>query len=195
MDKLIKTETRNKYREIRNKLDLVYIESASESIEKNALSFFKNTSFDGVLLYAPLGKEVKTDILFGYFKNQNIPCFFPKVVSDSDMNFYLVNNDTLFIKGAFNIDEPEETRDFKDIYLKSGKYICFLPGICFDLKGHRCGYGKGYYDKFLSEFSQNQNIFKAALCYEKTLAPEFESDEFDINADIIFTEKGFYECT
>ena len=63
-----------------------------------------------------------------------------------------------------------------------------IPGICFDKSKNRIGYGKGYYDKYLS----NTNIKKIGLCYEEQITKEIKSDKTDIRLDYLITEIKIY---
>ena len=64
--------------------------------------------------------------------------------------------------------------------------LLIIPGIAFDLKGYRIGYGKGYYDRFLS-LGKSKCIM--GLSYESQIINEIPNNEHDIPVDIIITEK------
>jgi len=48
------------------------------------------------------------------------------------------------------------------------------------------GYGKGFYDRFLSDF---QGV-AMGVCYSRLLTQELPYESFDKSVDIIITEKG-----
>ena len=55
--------------------------------------------------------------------------------------------------------------------------MVFVPLLAFDKKGHRVGYGKGFYDKFLSECKPD--AIKIGLSFfepEELITDVFESD-------------------
>ena len=64
--------------------------------------------------------------------------------------------------------------------------VFIIPGSVFDKKGHRYGYGAGYYDRFLSKCAP---VLKIALCYDFQLLESIETSEHDIDMDIIITDK------
>ena len=64
----------------------------------------------------------------------------------------------------------------------------FLSGLVYDKKGYRIGYGKGFYDRFLSEFKG----VAIGLCYSSFCVPEVPKGRFDKHVDVIITEKGVY---
>jgi 5-formyltetrahydrofolate cyclo-ligase len=64
--------------------------------------------------------------------------------------------------------------------------LLIIPGIVFDLQGNRLGYGKGYYDRFLS---LRKIKYIIALAYELQVINQIPNNEHDIPVDIIITEK------
>lgn len=96
---------------------------------------------------------------------------------------YLTSPDRL-VRGEYGIPEPAEfiPADIGDID------ISVIPGIAFDRSGMRIGFGKGYYDRFLAEFSGT----KIGLCYELQLYDSIPHDSHDIPMDIIITEGSIY---
>ena len=87
-------------------------------------------------------------------------------------------------KGEYNIDEPAGGEQYL------GKIdLIIVPGICFNKRGYRVGYGKGFYDKFL----KGTKAVKVGLCYESLITDENFEQEFDINVDYIATEKALYK--
>jgi 5-formyltetrahydrofolate cyclo-ligase len=65
------------------------------------------------------------------------------------MTHYLLTDGTVIKKNHVNIPEPID-----GIEISTNKIeLVFVPLLAFDKQGHRVGYGKGFYDKFLSECS------------------------------------------
>jgi 5-formyltetrahydrofolate cyclo-ligase len=91
---------------------------------------------------------------------------------------------------------------FDDIKITKGKYgilensmsdsiieemdLLIIPGIAFDLQGNRIGYGKGYYDRFLSKRKANYII---GLAFENQIINKIPKTGYDIPVNILFTEK------
>ena len=63
--------------------------------------------------------------------------------------------------------------------------LIIVPGIAFDERCNRCGFGKGYYDRLLSE----SKAVKIGLCYDFQVVDELECDEYDIAMDMVITER------
>ncbi|MCS7075467.1 MAG: 5-formyltetrahydrofolate cyclo-ligase [Bacteroidia bacterium] len=66
--------------------------------------------------------------------------------------------------------------------------IIFVPLVVFNRKNHRIGYGKGYYDKFLSQYPASTTI---GLAFEGQKG-EFVADPHDIPLKYVVTEQCIY---
>ena len=64
--------------------------------------------------------------------------------------------------------------------------VVIFPGAAFDIEGNRIGYGKGYYDKYISKLTYQP--YKIGICYDFQLLDEIPSDTHDIKLDKIITE-------
>ena len=181
-----KIEARKKYFKLREKLDNEQLVSKSISIANNALNLpIWELNFFHIFLSIQNKVEVDTtpiiNILIG--KDKEI------LISKSDFNnlsmkSYIFNEETLLKKNKYGIPEPINGKEFKE-----NIDVIFIPLLAYDKKGNRVGYGKGFYDRFLS--NQKNNIIKVGLSFfgpEKTV----EKKEFDQSLDYCVTpEKVF----
>lgn len=87
-------------------------------------------------------------------------------------------------RGKFGVLEPIEKIPFD----KEKIDIVFTPGVAFDKKGNRIGFGKGYYDRFFD----GMNVLKIGVCHSFQLLDEVESDTYDVKMDMIVTEDGVW---
>lgn len=65
----------------------------------------------------------------------------------------------------------------------------FIPGIAFDLTGNRIGYGKGYYDIYLSNYGSMDNIHTIAPAFEFQIVDFILTEKHDVPVNIIVTEE------
>ena len=61
-----------------------------------------------------------------------------------------------------------------------------MPGLVYDKAGYRLGYGKGFYDRYLSHFSG----CTLGVVYSDYILPTVPRGRFDVSVDILLTEKG-----
>jgi 5-formyltetrahydrofolate cyclo-ligase len=100
------------------------------------------------------------------------------IVSKSDfqsrnMTHFLLTDNTTIKKNEYNIPEPVNGIEVPSTKIE----VVFVPLLAFDKKGHRIGYGKGFYDKFLSE-CKTETIKIGLSCFEaeELIEDIFESD-------------------
>ncbi|MBM7552281.1 5-formyltetrahydrofolate cyclo-ligase [Thalassobacillus pellis] len=65
--------------------------------------------------------------------------------------------------------------------------LLLVPGLLFDLKGYRIGYGGGFYDRYLSDYKGET----VALASEEQVVKELPYENFDIPIQHLITDKGF----
>ena len=70
--------------------------------------------------------------------------------------------------------------------------LMVLPGVAFDLNGHRLGYGAGYYDRLLRD--ADTRPFLVALAFEVQIVNKIPIGDHDVRMDKIITEKRIIDC-
>lgn len=111
-------------------------------------------------------------------------------VSDADgtMEFYRFSSGEKLIKGYKNILEPSRSDEmFQKKDEKNGaKIFLLMPGVAFDKMCHRIGYGKGFYDRYLADFSPQ---FTVAVCFACQVVETIPTETHDFIPDMVVTEK------
>ena len=99
------------------------------------------------------------------------------------MHFSELNNISDLHENSFGMFEPADSKK-----VDSEKIDVFVvPGIAFDKKGHRIGWGKGFYDKF---FGANKTKGKKiGLAFDFQIVEKIPFEQFDVKMDLIVTEK------
>lgn len=126
-----------------------------------------------------------------YQKNlSGIDWCFPVVVGQ-DLHFKKASG---FQKGAFGILEPDAAAT---AVAKSEIRGILVPGVGMDLRGTRLGRGKGFYDRFLSDFSEEKIgvIFAAQFVGSPEsgfVGQELPADPHDVGMNFIATELGIH---
>jgi 5-formyltetrahydrofolate cyclo-ligase len=92
-------------------------------------------------------------------------------------------------KGHWGIPEPKRTTPLRDLNTAD---IIIVPGVCFDRKGGRIGYGAGYYDKLLKGL--NRAIPVIALAYDEQIVEEVPLEAHDRRVDMIITDREVIYC-
>ncbi len=174
--------------EKRNCLTAHEIQSCSEEITKRLLDSIFYRECRNLCLYNAFRNEVSCGFIMKQALSDGKRVFMP--VTDEahkTIEFYEVTGDTEWRIGTYGIEEPileSETRILKE------KAVILMPGLVFDRKKHRIGYGGGYYDRYLAGHTEH---ITAALCYAFQIIEEnLPWEEHDILPDYIITEKEIF---
>ena len=84
--------------------------------------------------------------------------------------------------GAYNIPEPKQSCKLCHEWKGS---LCIVPAFCNDRKGYRLGYGGGYYDRFLSQYSGWTVGINCSECVRDELQP----GRYDVPIQMLLTER------
>ena len=127
--------------------------------------------------YLPYNQEVRTVPMLEQALRDGKRVAVPKCYGD-EMKFIFMEDLSKVEKGYANIPEPIADEPVAD----DKTALVLMPGLAFDPQGHRCGYGGGFYDKFLAEEPDHPTL---ALCYEFQMLPYLETEEHDIPVDYV----------
>jgi 5-formyltetrahydrofolate cyclo-ligase len=185
-----KAPLREKLKKLRDQVDPGFAESASQGVWNilNKLAEFHKAK--GIGAFASTPNEINTyPILEGSLElGKNL--YLPKVVPDKNhFDFYLVHNFKNLAPGPFGILEPSghKPADWEEIDL------VLVPGLAFDLTGHRLGFGKGYYDRVLPLLKKS--TLTVGLGYSFQIVEKIPAESHDIPIKAVLSEKGFQFCS
>lgn len=143
-----KAEIRRKFKELRLDLDQEAIESLSLEIANGILELpIWNYRYYHTFLSIAEQKEVDTEFLLHILQGKDKDVIIARTDFESgEMINYLLTDQTVIRKNRWNIPEPQEGIEVPAEKLE----VVFIPLLAFDKTGHRVGYGKGFYDRFLA---------------------------------------------
>ena len=151
---------------------------SSERIHENIKQISSFTNSQNIACYFPIGSEVDTHVIMLDILKHDKNLLLPRIVSDN-LEFYIIPNLEKLEKGSFEIMEP------KNSCKKAEKIDCVLiPTVGVSKSGIRLGYGKGYYDRFLSLI----DAVKISLTYSKQIVKSIPNESHDVKIDWIVTE-------
>ena len=112
----------------------------------------------------------------------------PRCIPDTrDMEFHYIDNLECLSVGTFSVLEPDPSLP---IVTDFSGCLMIVPGMHFDMKGYRIGYGKGYYDRYMVRFTG----ISAGICYSGELKPFLYHGRYDRHVDIVVTDKRIKTC-
>lgn len=182
---MTKHELRIEYRDIRNKIKLR--EEKSELISRNLIRSDIFTNCKEIFLYFPIGSEVATQTIFEESIKRGKKVAFPKCIDvNGNMKFCFVNSFDELKEGMYGIYEPDLY--VSDTAIPKSDSLIIVPALAFDIEGYRLGYGKGYYDKYLSGYPCKT----AGLAFDECVCHKLPHEIFDKKIDFLFTDKEIY---
>ena len=140
-----------------------------------------------VAITIPRDQEVDTYEIIKEGWKQNKRIAVPRAdFKTKTMTFYEITSFDQLEESAFRIKEPilslcqEVSKDEMDLII--------VPGVAFDARGNRLGYGGGFYDRFLPDVQ----VPTIALAFSCQLVREIPTDKHDWKIDQIISPEGFY---
>ncbi len=134
-----------------------------------------------IFAYVSYNQEVRTKGMIERALADGKRVAVPKVNADI-MNFRYISSLNDLKPGYMGILEPPDELECADD--EEAQVLMIMPGLAFDGTGNRVGYGKGYYDRYLTQHNKTRYI-KAALAYDFQIADSIEADAFDVKTDIL----------
>lgn len=112
----------------------------------------------------------------------------PRCIPDTRlMEFYYITSFDDVEPGMFGVLEPKDNLPMVDNF---DGCLMIVPAMQFDINGYRLGYGKGYYDRYMSRFTG----VSAGLCYIEELRRHMYHGRYDKPVDIIVTDRCIRTC-
>jgi 5-formyltetrahydrofolate cyclo-ligase len=95
--------------------------------------------------------------------------------------------ETKLVRNRWEIDEPADGELIETDEIDA----VLVPLLCFDERGYRVGYGKGFYDKFLGEC--RTDCLKIGLSYFAPVAEICDAREYDVKLDCCITPEEIFD--
>jgi 5-formyltetrahydrofolate cyclo-ligase len=143
-------------------------------------------------LYWPFKKEVGTESIFYTATREQKDVGFPRVLTDEKRIVYIAVSDLgTLAPGTYGIMEPPDDRD--RLIPCDALDLVIVPGVVFDERGFRIGYGGGYFDRLLGDESLTAQT--AGLAYDLQVIGRIPEENHDRRVDVIFTESRTIWCS
>ena len=161
-----------------------------KKIKKFALNFdlildiLKKKNVSGKIIggYYPYNYEIDILKILEKFEKKKFFITLPKIMKNSQMNFFQWStNDPLAIN-KFGIPEPiSKNVKFPDILL--------VPLVAFDKNFNRVGYGGGFYDRYIEKIRKRKKVVTIGFAYSFQKVKKIPTNNYDIKLDFIITNK------
>ena len=177
--KVLRKELIKKRKDIPKEKKVIYDKEISKQIIGS--DYFKKA--EQILVFASSGDEFDTRFIIERCRMEYKRVFYPVCIdNDGNMKFHKVDSLGDLQIGMYGIPEP---KPYCKEYKPKENDIVIVPCLSVDKNGYRIGYGKGYYDRFLKDF----NGVSVSPCYDVLLEDEIPTDKYDMQINIIVTDK------
>ena len=153
------------------------LEMASEAVRHRLRPWPPLKGAGSVGVYHSIGSEIRTGGVIQDVLDSGRMLLLPAVM-DGSMEFRVVQDERDLVPGPFGIREPR-TRCAASV-----PDVILVPAVAVTTKGHRLGYGRGYYDAYLGE----HHIESVALTLEKQVVKRIPAGPCDMPVDWVVTE-------
>lgn len=156
------------------------VKRKSKIIQQKIIGLPQVINSNRILLYLSVNNEVETVNLIRYLQSLGKNIFLPAYSN----NKYIIRKFVSFAgleAGPYGILQPvnNSTMDAENLDL------AILPGVAFDKKGVRLGYGKGVFDHLLKNFKG----IKIGLAYAFQIVDKLSKEKHDLVVDLLVTDK------
>lgn len=186
---MTKKELRIKYKQLQNRLSENEVEAMSLAIANQLLKMaIWEKKYYHLFLSINENHEVNTEYVLHILAGKDKEVVISK--SDFDtitMTHFLLTDGTKLQKNRYNIPEPVDGIEIAVEKID----VVFVPLVAFDKNGNRVGYGKGFYDNFLSNC--RSNTLKIGLTFFEAEEEITDTYEGDVRLDYCITPQSIYQ--
>lgn len=188
----MKDEMRRNILNQRKEIPKEQVEQNSEAVFKNLSDLKEYNDAQNVMLYLAFRNEIITQEIIEDSLNKGKRVFIPVAVPETKELIVseLKSLEDDLEAGNYSILEPkpEALRPTPPQEID----LVLVPGVAFDKRGYRIGYGGGYYDRFLPKLKKGASTI--ALAHELQIVDKVEEDEFDYPVQYVITENRVIRC-
>jgi 5-formyltetrahydrofolate cyclo-ligase len=191
--KSCKKEVRASIIGLRNSLNTNDIESKSKAIQNKLWKLIESHGFKSIMFYVAFGSEVRTQSCINKALKNGLNVIVPVCINTKDRDILpsrLLDPQSELAERKFGVLEPKP--EYRRPFPPEEIELVVVPGIAFDEKCYRIGYGAGYYDRFLPRCTKALSV---ALAYEMQIVEDAFPALWDVPVDCIITEKRMITST
>ncbi len=180
----LKSQLREKYKQMRRDLPPEVKAEKDRKIAERVFRLWQYRQNSILLTYVSTDIEVDTRSIICRALKDGKKVAVPRCVPGTRaMEFYYIDSMDDLEPGAFGVLEPRP--DPAKLFTDFSQGICLVPAFSYDWNGFRLGYGKGYYDRFLSRFEGNM----IGICYSECIRPSLPHGRYDRAVELLVTDR------
>ena len=183
-----KNEIRMEMRQKRNSYPSVQFDSVQAWNVLESSDLYWNAK--SIFTYCSFGSEVETVFTFERMLQHGKKVYLPRMKGPRFMEFHEMEHLKELERNRLGVYEPPV---WAEIGTPDENSLMLIPGLVFDLKGNRLGFGGGYYDTYLEKFPNTKTM---GICFDFQLIEdknfELPTEPTDRQVDYILMPRGIY---
>lgn len=176
----VKEELRRRMRAVRSAVPRESRTARSSEITTRVLALDAMKAPRCVAAYAAIRREADPSGIVAALRTRGIETAFPRIHDTEGLRLHVCGPESL-VPGTWDIPEPPA-----DAPLATEVDAIVVPGLAFDPRGYRVGYGKGYYDRLLSKWP---DAFTIGIAFDFQLVSETPNMPHDVPVRYVVTDK------
>lgn len=183
-----KIELREKCRNFRKNLEIDTKSEMDYQISERVKKLYQYRAAKVIMVYVSTSIEIDTFKIIENALADGKQVAVPRCIPQTrQMEFHYITSVDQLTPGTFSVLEPPAHYPIVTDFTGA---LMLVPGFLFDCFGYRLGYGKGYYDRYMSRY----NGAAVGLCYSTELRPHMYHGRYDRAVDAVVSEKWIRRC-
>ncbi|WP_028857486.1 5-formyltetrahydrofolate cyclo-ligase [Psychrilyobacter atlanticus] len=169
--------------------DLLKLNDIKEKSNKIINKLYNTSNFikaNTIFIFVSFGSEVDTREAIKYMLSLGKTVCVPKVMGKLDMRAIKISTIEDLAINKMGILEPRCGVEIDSTIID----MVVVPGVAFDKKGYRIGYGGGFYDIFMSKLQGHTS--KVGIAFDLQVIEDISYDSFDMKIDSLLTETAHF---
>ena len=180
----LKAALRERFKTQRREMPPEKKKNMDDRIAARLLALRQYRTCDMLLTYVSTPIEVDTYAIIRQALADGKVVAVPRCIPNTrSMAFHRITAVDQLSPGTFGVMEPAD--DPQTLVTAFPNSLCIVPALCYDWRGYRLGYGKGYYDRFLAQYDGAL----IGICYSDGISRKLPHGRFDRTVDLLVTEK------
>lgn len=178
-----KNELRARYKKLRDSFPTEKKSDFDRKLTENILNLDEYKRAE--VLFAFISKDIEVDttaiIADAFSSGKRVAV--PRCNEDTTITFYYISSYDDLEKGYYGLLEPDTERCVRAE--EKDADMVLVPGLVYDREGFRLGFGKGYYDRFLTDYDG----LTVGVCYSRCIEEKLPRGFYDRPIKLVVTEK------
>ncbi|HTB34971.1 MAG TPA: 5-formyltetrahydrofolate cyclo-ligase [bacterium] len=165
-------------------------QAKSDAIWKRLVEFPAFQQARSAFFYVTHGSEVDTTLMRRMARELGMRVAAPRSKpGDYSMAFHWLESEDGLVPGAYGILQPEPSAPVAEL---APDVVVLVPGLAFDARGNRIGFGGGYYDRWLA--GPGRGAVTVGLAFEEQLLDGVDALPHDRPVDGLVTDQRSFDC-